>query len=128
MVYSDAAMMIVYDSKPTGVLPAVTDILESASSNAMNKADNAGRFRILRRHDSLLVADSTAARGANAYKDLGDFLLLHDLKTVYKSAGTGAIGDIESGALYLVTIGNQTEGTLASNMNLAFRLRYYDIN
>ena len=48
-----------------------------------------------------------------------------DLKStpvVYKAAGTGAIGDIEEGALYLVTVGQVAAGTAAAAMRVAFRL------
>ena len=53
-----------------------------------------------------------------------------DLKSkpvVYKAAGTGAIGDIEEGALYLVTIGQVAAGTAAAAARLAFRLRFLDV-
>ena len=46
---------------------------------------------------------------------------------VYKAAGTGAIGDIEEGALYLVTVGQVAAGTAAAAMRVAFRLRFLDV-
>ena len=47
--------MIVYDKRPTGALPTVSDILVSASSSAMNNDANTGRFSILKRHDDILI-------------------------------------------------------------------------
>ena len=46
--------------------------------------------------------------------------------TVYKAAGTGAIGDIEEGALYLATIGVSAPGTAAASLQGGFRLRFLD--
>ena len=50
---NDVAFMIVYDKRPTGALPTVSDILVSASSSAMNNDANTGRFSILKRHDDI---------------------------------------------------------------------------
>ena len=58
---NDVAFMIVYDKRPTGALPTVSDILVSASSSAMNNDANTGRFSILKRHDDILIGNLTAA-------------------------------------------------------------------
>ena len=47
-------------------------------------------------------------------------------RQVFKSAGTGAINDIDEGALYIVTVGGNAAGTSAGIANIAFRLRFYD--
>jgi len=124
--YNDCAMLIVYDKRPRGALPAITDILASASSNAMNNDDNSGRFQIIRRFDFALIGNATNITEAS-YKS-SDFYQKLKHRTVYTSLGTGLIADIEEGALYLVTIGNVAAGTAAASSNLGFRLRYYDIN
>lgn len=126
---NDFAYMIVYDKRPTGTLPSITDILEIASSLSMNKDANAGRFRILKRVDDVLAGNNAAAASyTSAMIKRADWWL--DLKSapvVYKAAATGAIGDIEEGALYLVTIGNRTAGTAAAQATLGFRLRFLDV-
>ena len=128
-IANDVAFLIVYDKRPTGALPTVTDILVSANAAAMNNDANAGRFSILKRGDFVLLGNTNAA--ANYLDTMymsNDFWL--DLKSrpvTFKAAGTGAIGDIEEGALYLVTVGNTAAGTAAAAMAAGFRLRFIDV-
>lgn len=126
---NDIAFMIVYDKRPTGALPTITDILASASVNAMNNDANAGRFTIIKRWDDILLGNATAPANYtdSMYKACDYYLPLKGLPTVYKAAGTGAIGDIEEGALYLVTIGVSAPGTAAAALQGGFRLRFLDV-
>lgn len=126
---NDIAYMIVYDKRPTGSLPAVTDILVSANSNAFRNDANSGRFEIVRRVDQALLGNTTAASNLTdlAYVSQDNWIDLKNRQCNYKAAGTGAIGDIEMGALYLVTVGNTVAGTAAAVANLAFRTRFLDV-
>jgi len=128
-VTNDCAMMIVYDKRPTGSLPAITDILVTANSSAFLNDANSGRFTILKRLDFLLVGNPTAVANyqPNMAATLDSWLSLKGLPTIYKAAGTGAIGDIEQGALYLVTVGSTAAGTAAATLGAAFRLRFIDV-
>jgi len=123
------AYMIVYDKRPTGALPAVTDILVSASARAMNNDANAGRFRILKRVDEVLIGNESAFANLHDYtrKDASCWLDLKSAPVTYKAAGTGAIGDIEEGALYLVTVGDEAAGTSAGVLTCGFRMRFLDV-
>lgn len=129
---NDVAYMIVYDKRPTGALPAVTDILVAATANSMNNDNNAGRFQILKRCDETLIGNATFTGAvANALtevtqKDADWYLDLKGKEVVYKAVASGAIADIEQGALYLVTVGNSVAGTAAAIAALAFRLRFWD--
>lgn len=124
---NDTMYMIVYDKRPTGTLPAITDILVSASPVAFNNDTNSGRFRILKRIDETIVGSAANQWGAKSAVGADWFLNLRGLPEVFKAAGTGAIGDIEEGALYLVTVGGNAAGTTAASAALAFRLRYHDV-
>jgi len=125
---TDDAVLIVYDKRPTGALPAITDILTTANSIAFNNDANSGRFTILKRMDFALVgAPSTTTGTESSYVSADFYLPLKNLPCNFKAAATGAIGDIEQGALYLVTVGNQAAGTSAATANLAFRTRFLDI-
>ncbi len=123
------AFLVVYDKRPTGTLPGITDILEAATPTAFNNTQNEGRFQILKRVDTVLTGNNTTAAqqtAATAYS--ADFYL--DLKqkpVVYKAAGTGAIGDIEQGALYFITVGNVVAGTADADLQAGFRVRFNDI-
>lgn len=132
-ILNDVAYMIVYDKRPTGALPTITDILVSASAFSMNNDANAGRFSILKRCDHVVVGNNSLTGAvANALTerttlDADWWLDLKSREVVYKAAGTGAIGDIEQGALYLVTIGNNAAGTAAATLTAAFRMRFLDV-
>lgn len=132
---NDVAYMIVYDKRPTGALPLITDILNAIDPKAMNNDANAGRFRILKRHDDVLIGNSSQTvppvsdgNLTEATQKNADFYLdLKGLGVTYKAAGTGAIGDIEEGALYLITVGSSATGTTAANLSCGFRLRFVDV-
>lgn len=126
---NDVAFLIVYDKRPTGSLPAVTDILNTANASSLNNDNNAGRFRILKRVDEVLLGNTTAAASYldSMYKSNDFWLDLKSAPTTYKAAATGAIGDIEEGALYLVTVGSTAAGTAAAAMAATFRVRFLDV-
>lgn len=120
---SDAAIIFVYDRRPTGALPAITDILVAAAPSAMNNDDNSGRFQIVRRLDFVMIGNITApAAGGEMFN--ADMFHKFRRQVVFKAAGTGAIGDIEEGALYLVTCGSLAAGTAAPTSTLSFRVRF----
>jgi len=123
---NDCTILLVYDKRPTGSLPAITDILVTASASSFNNDANSGRFRILRRYDFSLIGGNTSGRTEAFYKSADDFFKINR-PCVFKAAGTGAIGDIEEGALYLVTVGVTAAGTSAATASLAFRTRFIDI-
>lgn len=125
---NDVAYIIVYDRRPTGALPSVTDILVSANAVAFNNDANSGRFKILKRVDQILCGNNAAAANQleNMAKSEDFFLDLKGLQVCYKAAGTGAIADIEQGALYLVTVGSAAAGTAAATLAISFRTRFVD--
>jgi len=123
---ADAAVIIVYDKRPTGVLPAITDILVTSNSNSLNNDTNSGRFQILRRMNFLMMGNSAAPTTGREGQDVNEFVPVKR-PGVFKSAGTGAIGDIEEGCLYIVSVGNIAVGTAAATAQLAFRVRYKDM-
>jgi len=128
-IANDVAVLIVYDKRPTGALPAITDILVTATPQAFNNDANSGRFTILKRMDFTLLGNPLNATTITetTMRDATFFLPLNNLPVAYKAAATGAIGDIEQGALYLVTVGNNVAGTTAATAALAFRTRFLDI-
>lgn len=121
---NDCAVLIVYDKRPTGSLPAITDVLVSASASSFNNDANSGRFVILKRKDFDLTGNSALATSTSAKS--ADFFLKINRPCEFAAAGTGAIGDISMGALYLITVGSNVAGTTAATAALAFRVRYTD--
>jgi len=126
---NDIAMLIVYDKRPTGSLPAITDILTAANNIAFNNDANSGRFVIMKRTDEVLVGNPTAAANLTERTIISSdfFLDLKSMPVAFKAAGTGAIGDIEQGALYIITVGSNSAGTTAATASISFRTRFVDV-
>lgn len=126
---ANCAFLIVYDRRPTGALPTITDILVSAAASSFNNDANSGRFSILKRWQNVVIGNVTTAGQATdtSSYSIDEYLSLRGLPTTFKAAGTGAIGDIEEGALYLLTIGDVAAGTTDANAFLGFRTRFLDI-
>lgn len=125
----NVAFYLVYDKQPTGSLPAITDVLETASALSFLNDNNSDRFLILKKHRLMVIGDGDTTNGQNcctAY-DVDMFIKLKH-KVIYKSLGTGAIGDFNYGALYGLVVGN-----LSSTANVfpvwqcSYRVRYHDI-
>lgn len=123
---NDVSLLIVYDREPTGALPNITDILNTANSRSFNNDTNSDRFKIVRRIDKVLIGNSTTpATGVESF-NLDEYIDLKGMPIQFGNAGTGAIGDIKKGALYLVTVGNIAAGTAAASATLGFRTRFFD--
>lgn len=120
------AYLIVYDRRPCGVLPAITDVLDTSTASSMNKDDNSGRFRILKRVDRVLNGSAASNFSNRSGFEENWFLSLKNLPMVFNSVGTGAIGDIDEGALYLITVGDTVAGTQAATGVFGFRTRFLD--
>lgn len=101
-------IMIVYDSQPNGALPAVTDVLQQATAVSPLNLNNRDRFRVLLDKRFALgpynttVSSSVADRTCmhlNKYRKC-------NVDTIYDGT-TAAIADIQSGSVFMLTIGTQ---------------------
>lgn len=120
---SDCALLIIYDENPSGALPAITDILTSVSSAAFMNTANSTRFKVLKRKDFICIGNYSApTTGQEAHNE--DAYMRINKEIVFKNLGTGAIADIQKGAIYCVTVGGAAPGNTAPVTNLAFRTRF----
>lgn len=124
---TQATCLLVYDKRPTGSLPNITDVLNSASTFSFNNDTNSGRFRILRRWDFELLGNITTPATGLEGQPFHEFVNLKGYPVTYKAAGTGAIGDIEEGAVYFITVGVTAAGTGAASVSAGFRTRFLDV-
>jgi len=122
--FLDAAFLIIYDKRPTGALPAITDILTSVSPSAFMNDNNTGRFEVIRRQDFCLIGNQTTPQTGQEAKNVDLYIPLNKRPITFESAGTGAIGDIDSGALYLVTLSSVVPGANAGILRVACRTRF----
>lgn len=122
---ADSSVMLVYDREPAGALPAITDILNTATSQSFLNDVNSKRFRIMRRWDFAFAGASGTPTSASVHQ-VDEWIDMKNLPVQFKAAATGAIGDIAAGALYIVTVGNTAAGATAPIGNLGFRTRFTD--
>lgn len=139
-------IIIVYDRQPNGALPAIADIIQDTdqatanTTNALSHANvnNVDRFQLLRDFQITPPIISAFTSGGNftvqqnidplcpVFK-FDAYVKLKGLTTQYKADSSPAvIGDIASGALYLVTYGTAASGSNAFALNATVRLRFED--
>lgn len=120
-------VMIIYDTQPNSALPAITDILTASTSNSFMNLNNRDRFRVLVEENVTLGAlDNTATQAFAASPTVHNINIYRKiaLDTIWQGT-TAAIGSVASGALYLVTIGDQAAG-LGGSFQGAVRVRFVD--
>jgi hypothetical protein len=127
--FEDGCLIIVYDRRPCGTMPNKTDIFTTSDSLGFNNDQNSDRFVVLKRVDYNLtgnIGGNIDGANSNSIISADFYLNLKGLPTVFKAAGTGAIGDQSVGSLFFMLMG-RTSGAPASLATLSFRLRYVDI-
>jgi len=123
-----ARMLLVWDNAVnSGALPTIATMLTAANAVSFPSVDQAQRFTILADMQFAIGAVSDVATQAfaaspnvysiNVYKKLNHI--------VQYSGTTAAIGSIQNGGLYLVTIGTAAANA-GSTFQLATRVRFTD--
>lgn len=128
-----ARLMIVYDRQPTGATPAITEFLNSSLSYAQLNYDNRDRFSIIADYQAVLGPFAVATTGVaifssfdNCGKEVNIYRSLR-LPTIFNATNGGTVADINSGALWMVTIGNVAAGTdTDANFRVSVRVKYLD--
>jgi len=142
-----ARIMVIYDRQTNGLVPGITDVLQSVqqdgtttSSGALDhlNLNNSERFLVLMDKRVLLPAMTWTA-GVITNNGLlstagGNFLFkkfikLKNLETHFKgTAAPTVVAQIATGSLYLVTlVGNKAAGAEGYELNLGIRLRFVDV-
>lgn len=114
---TEVRIMLVYDKQANTAGFAITDLLKSQLNagttsslcNDMLNLDNRDRFTILKDMTVALAYQNSGAanstQGSVTVVDVNCYLKCN-LETIYNSGTAGTIGDIQTGSLYLVTIGD----------------------
>jgi hypothetical protein len=115
-------IMLVWDNATNGVLPVITDVLNNAAADADYNLNNRNRFTILWDHIFQLdVSNATYSRVECFSTDI-------KLNAVMNFNNTGgAIANIQSGALCMLTIGLNAAGATAGSSNIATRVLYHEV-
>lgn len=125
-------MIVFVDMQPNGATPALTDILQSATSLSQLNLNNRDRFRVLRDRTFAVgpwllstTATQSYAATANAVFKFEEFIRLN-VETIYNAGNAGTIGDINSGALYMLWVGSAASGATDGTITSSIRLRFID--
>jgi len=137
-------IMMLYDRQPNGAAPVIGDVLTDYGSQGVTSStsyshlnmNNADRFKILRDLRIHIADDSTNTVDnvdqaiidyTNNRVNVNEFIRLGALDVHYKaSSNPGVIGDIASGALWVVTFGNVASASSPYSFKWTARLRYND--
>lgn len=120
-------IMLVWDKQPNGVLPAISAVLSQATSVSFINLDNRDRFRVISDTRIMLGrVDTTATQAfSSSYPEEFHIYKKVNLVTIYDGS-SNLIGDINSGALYLLTIGSSAVGT-GGIATVSTRIRFNDM-
>jgi len=115
---------LVWDSQPNGALPTIADIFQQALGNSMLNLNNRDRFKMIMDKQFIAAEYSAVGQAVPGTGHIKAFRKLTGLETIFDGT-TAAIGDIQSGALLLVTLG--TQPTASSHvLTAALRCRFVD--
>ena len=127
-VLTDVLCMLVWDRQPNKALAAITDVIDVVTADSFTKRENAGRFKILKKWSMSMVGVSSGSGGGGISNHrVDDYVKMPpDCVAVCTNADTtGAIGNRISGALLLVTAGDQVAaGTVSANLISGFRIGF----
>jgi len=133
-------ILLVYDRQTNGATPSVTTILQNydQQTNATTgvfcgvNPDERERFLVLMDERLALPGyqlggPTSGTDGLNTTFNIHRFVKLRNLQTHYKADSSPAvIGDIATGALYILTIGATTAGNEGWQFSGTWRIRYKD--
>lgn len=113
--------IIVYDRQSNATAPAVTDILLADACTSPMNLSNKDRFQILAEGVSNVVSvnGDYCSSHIDVYKKL-------DHPVQFNAGVAGTIGDIQTGAVYVIFAQNGSIGTAAPSAVWRSRIRYSD--
>lgn len=117
-----ADVYVIFDKQPGAAVPAVTDILVQAMAGSPMNLDYRERFVTLAHQTFViggLTADATALTPTIHSVQINKSL---NMRTTFKG-DANAIGDIATGAIYLLTVGDQADASGAL-LRASIRFRF----
>ena len=117
-------VLLVYDSQPNGTALTVAQVLDTTGINvtlAQKNRDGIRRFTILL--DRLMRLNSNAEPGgAEAWR----YYRRCNLPVRFNSGNAGTVADIETGSLYLISLGSLAAGATAGTFVGTIRVLFED--
>lgn len=117
-------LMLIWDNAANGVTPVMTDFLTAASSLYFPNYNNKERFTFIR---DWSFAMANLPGGSPTNKLLRATVPINQ-KVKYNAGNAGTVADIQNGALYLVSIGNNAAGSGTNYaMDLDFKIEWVEV-
>lgn len=116
-------VVVVYDRQTNGAAPTVTDVMHTATVEAMYNADNQTRFKILYDQSGVIVTNATGIdiEYKTIYRNIK--ISLKGLRTEYSGTGSTS-ASIVKGGIYMILLSNTTTGYAITEAN---RIQFSDI-
>lgn len=123
---------VVWDEQPTGTLPTSANLWNGVDSSgavttnmlSFNNRDNSMRFKVLRTHTVQINAEQQASETYQG-RIYWEWNIPCNYTTQYNAGVTGGLGDIVTGALYLVAHGNNSS-TAQWSVDYTTRFKFFD--
>ena len=125
-----ARLIIFCDMQPNGATPNLTDLLTGADATYQLNPNNRDRFKIIK--DKLYSFDAYQVVTANGWAMSGktgyDIKIYKKLnmETIFNATNAGSIGDINTGALYMVWVGTVISDDTIPEAYVSTRVRFDD--
>lgn len=113
---------VIYDAQPGAAVPVMTDLLVESNAASFHNLNFRERFKTLIHGKFSLGYSNDGTSGPPPGPQVVCFYKKINLRTTFKGDGN-AIGDIATGAIYLVTIGNVAPGN-GGQFQVCCRLRF----
>lgn len=124
--------MIIVDRQANAAAAAFADIYDVADPSTLRNISNMTRFQVLFDSQEFTMIGDNSGTGASSY-DSDSLATAHkgylkvNIPVQYNVGTAGTIGDIQTNALYFVTIGNGSTAVTDCNINKGtVRIRYGD--
>ena len=114
-------IMIVQQLRPNGVAPALTDILQTNQIQSLRCRFKLRDYKVL--VDKTISLNAAGESGSNRFIRFNKKMILNEY---FNSFNTGNITDVQSNALYLITLGSSPAGTTAGTFNYNMQLSFVD--
>lgn len=120
-------VMLIYDRQSNQGAPTIADIFSAANSTAFMNLNNRERFKILSTDRVCLSRNNATATTAvgSCNQSIINRYIKTDLVTIFDGTG-GAVTDITTGAVFLVTLGDVAAGSGGAYFASA-RVRFVDL-
>jgi len=126
-------VMLVWDKQANATVAPITAILDSALPESQLRLENRDRFVIIKTKQysfDPMIYNTTATQSvASLNGTMRNFKWYKKLnhEVIFNSGNAGTIGDIASGALYLVAVGSVAAGAGTDiNLRITSRVRFDD--